>query len=461
MVVACAAAAVGAPAAMAATGSHDATRTAPVTADAPGTTKDTTHHLVLGPVTGDPTRLLFDDNISPIDPLPAASDLDPGCLVEGTSLGTATCPASPVAITLGPGDDTLELQDGVDNANIDASAGNDLLDLHARNGAATVNLATVASTAAPNGLTFAGFENVIGGAGGDTLTGDAGGNVEKGGPGNDTLDGGAGNDALAGGDGSDDLIGGTGVNQLTGGDGVDTLTAGDSGDLLDGGPGKDTLTGGAGNDYIVAADGVVDAPIDCGAGLNDTVVADLGPAGPVDTFTGCENVQGTVRANPTRPPADSGSTTTEVVQPVIFLPALGTPPLTQVLAPGKANIADLTPPGAAMRTFNRQRISAALGRGVRVRVTCKEACGISVALSVDRATAKRLKLDTRTSPVVIGTATATRIVAGNTVLRVKVAKKVKAALKSSTRNVTTNFQVLVSDASGNGTLLSRRVTLVR
>ena len=39
-----------------------------------------------------------------------------------------------------------------------------------------------------------------------------------------------------------------------------------------------------------------------------------------------------------------------------------------------------------------------------VRVTCKEACGISVALSVDRTTARRLKLDARTSPVVIATA---------------------------------------------------------
>src|SRR4051812_16167773 len=349
MVVACAAAAVGAPAAMAATVSYDATGTAPLTTYAPDTTKDTTHHLVLGPVTGDATRLLFDDAVSPIDAALAGAGLD-GCQPEAAA-GAATCPAGAVAMTLGPGDDTLELQDGVDNANIDASGGNDLLDLHARSGAETVDLATVASTAAPNGLTFAGFENVIGGAGGDTLTGDAGGNVEKGGPGNDPLDGGAGNDALAGGDGSDDLIGGTGVNHLTGGEGVDTLTAGDSGDLLDGGPGKDTLTGGAGNDYIVAADGVVDAPIDCGAGLNDTVVADLGPAGAIDKFANCENIQGTVRADPT---TSSGTTTTDTLQPIIVVPALGS--IRPVLAPGKADAADLTPPGASMRTFSRQRL---------------------------------------------------------------------------------------------------------
>ena len=142
------------------------------------------------------------------------------------------------------------------------------------------------------------------------------------------------------------------------------------------------------------------------------------------------------------------------------MPALGS--ILPVLAPGKADIADLTPPGAAMRTFSRQRIPTVLTRGgVRVRVTCKEACGISIALSVDRATAKRLKLDARTSPVVVGTASATRVVAGNSVLRVKLTKQAKAALKASKRNVTANTQVLVSDASGNGTLLSRRVTLVR
>jgi hypothetical protein len=53
------------------------------------------------------------------------------------------------------------------------------------------------------------------------------------------------------------------------------------------------------------------------------------------------------------------------------------------------------------------------------------------------------------------------VVAGNSVLKVKLTKQAKAALKASKRNVTANTQVLVSDASGNGTLLSRHVMLVR
>jgi hypothetical protein len=131
-----------------------------------------------------------------------------------------------------------------------------------------------------------------------------------------------------------------------------------------------------------------------------------------------------------------------------------------ILAPGKADFADLTPPGASMRSFTRQRLATVVKRGVPVRVTCKEACGISVALSVDRMTAKRLKLDARTSPVVVATGSAKRSSAGTTLMKVKFTKAARAALKKSKRGVVMTTQVLVSDASGNGTLLSRHVTFV-
>jgi len=190
------------------------------------------------------------------------------------------------------------------------------------------------------------------------------------------------------------------------------------------------------------------------------VVADLGVNNIRDEITklsDCGTVTGPVKVDP---PTGGGTTTTDTLQPIIVVPALGS--IRPVLAPGKADAADLTPPGASMRTFSRQRLATVVTRtGVRVRVTCKEACGISIALSVNRATAKRLKLDARTTPVVIGTASAKRVVAGNSVLKVKLTKQAKAALKATKRNVTVNTQVLVSDASGNGTLLARRVTLVR
>jgi hemolysin type calcium-binding protein len=302
----------------------------------------------------------------------------------------------------------------------------------------------------------AGGDTLDGNVGDDTLNGDTGNDTLSGSVGDDTLDGNAGNDTVNGDDGNDKLNGGTGVNTLRGGDGNDTLTGTDGADnTLIGGPGVDTFVGGSGPDQIVAIDGVADK-ITCSASQTDTVFADLGADGIVDDITNptdCLKVTGTVAKTTT-------VTTTETLQPVIVVPSTPTGPV-PVLAPGKANFSDLTPPSASMRSFTRQRLATVAQRGVPLRVTCKEACGISVAISVDRSTARRLKLDSRVSPVVIATASATRRSAGTTQLRVKFTKKAGAALKKSKRGVAATTQVLVSDASGNGTLLSRHVTFVR
>jgi hypothetical protein len=470
MVAACAVAAVGAPAAMAGTVSNvhttppiDPTTQFPAEVAAPAgyTAGPGENNILTLGIAANPNDPNGRDAVFGDSGADAVSGT--GVTVSGTTGGfdtttqedtcfpdaavvNWTCPlASKLSVDLGDGDDTVKVPDGLPPLDVQGGTGIDTVDFGPSSAAKTVDL----SAGTGDDMTLAGVENVDGGPGGDTITGDADRNVEN---------GGGGNDALTGGGGNDDLSGGPGVNNLNGGAGDDTLTAGNGGDLLDGGAGADTLIGGDGNDTIVAADAAVDTKIDCGPG-DDTIVADLGPAGPVDKFVNCENIQGTVRSDPTT--LSSGGTVSETVQPVIVVPALGNPPLTQVLAPGKANIADLTPPGASMRLFSRQRIPTVLARGVRVRVTCRESCGISVALSVDRKTARRLRLDSRTSPVIVGTATATRIVAGSTVLRVKLTKKAKVALRFGTRSVIANTQVLVSDASGNGTLLSRHITLVR
>jgi hypothetical protein len=205
------------------------------------------------------------------------------------------------------------------------------------------------------------------------------------------------------------------------------------------------MSGGGGNDTISAADGVAET-IDCGPGI-DTVVADLGGNGVTDTRIGCENVTGPTAPLPV--PAAAG-------------PKAATPPagLVSVLAPGVANPGDLTPPSASMRTATRQRLRTVITRGVPLRVTCGEACGVSVALSLERTAARRLGLDARVGPVVVGTATAKRSVPGSIQLRVRFLKKTRSGLRRG-RRVALTAQVLVSDASGNGTLLQRRVTLVR
>jgi RTX calcium-binding nonapeptide repeat (4 copies) len=437
-VLACAAVAACAPAAGAATvdNIHPPPAVPEVPEPAPATYSDTTgvtsvltltsdgplHNMVLTDSVGleGPTGIFDGENTCDATDITAANS-------------PFACPlASQLTVGLGGGDDTLVLGNNMPTLNIDGGPGTDKLDF----GPTTEANVTLGGTSA--NLTVSGVENVDGSPGGDTVTGDAADNTEN---------GKGGNDVLRGEGGIDHLDGGDGVNALYGGPGVDTLTAGNNGDRLVGGDDKDVLIGGTGEDTIVAADGVADE-ITCNGG-GDTVVADL-TIDVINDSTTCGSVTGKV-----------AEVTTTSETPIIIVPSVGSPRITPVLAPGKADIKDLTPPGASLRQFTRQRLKTVATKGVPIRVRCSEACGISVALSVDRKTAQRLKLDARSAPVVIGTATATRSTSGTTVLRVKFLKRARPALQRSKRAVTMTTQVLVSDASGNGTLLSRHVTLVK
>jgi hemolysin type calcium-binding protein len=391
-------------------------------------------------LTDDGTNLSFAESVAAINASTAGQDLGnvDDCTAAGTT--TASCPAATTSIDLGDGDDTLALPSATLPAlSVNGGSGTDALDFSART--APVSVALDGST--PN-LAVASIENATGGSGNDTLRGDTS---------NNSLAGGAGDDSLSGGSGDDDLSGGTGSNTLRGGTGDDKLTAGPDGDVLVGGTGADTFVGGAGADDIVAADGIQDT-ITCGPNKTDDVVADLGANDVTDTITNptdCASITGSI--------ATVTETTPIVVSPIVVSPASA--PITPVLAPGPANPKDLTPPSASFSVLARRQIHTALtSKAVKVRVTCSEACGISIALSVDRPTAKRLGLNGPTSPVVIGTGSATRTFAGTSTVPVKFTKRARTALRKSTRSVTTATQVLVSDASGNGTLLSRRITLV-
>ena len=178
-----------------------------------------------------------------------------------------------------------------------------------------------------------------------------------------------------------------------------------------------------------------------------SVVADLGAGGVRDTLIGCESVTG-----PSPPAGAPGPSGTQ--------PALGVPGIVTVLAPGVATATDLTPPRATLRVTARQRLRTARIRGIRLRIGCAEACGISAALSINRTAAKRLGLAGRTGGAVLGTATARKSRAGALRLRVRLTRRARSALRRSRRQTVT-VQVLVSDASGNGTLLQHRIQLVR
>ena len=402
-------------------------------------------------LTSDGTQLLFQD--ATFDPVGATADPN-DCLPDAVAAAIFDCPTAPVNVTLGLGDDTLKLGTGLPAVTIDGRSGTDTLDFSPSAGDVSVDL----GTPNPTGITAANVENVTGSDHNDALTGDASANRLMGGVGDDTLVGGGGDDTLMGGDGTDNLSGGAGNNTLRGGNGDDTLTAGPDGDVLVGGPGLDTFVGGAGADDIVAADGVKDT-ITCGPKQTDNVVADLGADGVVDKITNptdCASIKGSV------------ATVTQAIPIVVVAPAaplVVSPeiaPITPVPAPGPVDVADLTPPSAQFSVLARRQIHTALtNKAVKLRVTCGEACGISIALSVDQATAKRIGVAGPTSPVVIGTGSASRALAGTSTVSVKFTNRARVGLQQTRRNVTAAVQVLVSDASGNGTLLARRVTLVR
>jgi len=442
-VAACAALALLAPAAGASTVSapHDPAVLDPAPVTYTADTVDGNNDLTL---TSDGTTLSFAETAAIIAGGVGGADLTDDCVATLTT--SAQCPVATTTVDLGDGDDTLTLGAGLPSLTIHGGAGTDRLNFAGRTDPVSVTLG-----GATPGLAVDTVENVTGGDGSDKVVGD--------GAVNDIV-GGAGNDRLSGGDNGDQLSGGSGVNVLRGGAGDDALQAGGEGDTLVGGSGADTIAGGAGDDDISAADGVADT-ISCGDGF-DTVSADPSDVVPADGT--CEEVTFAAAVDPTPTPTPDPQPAPDPVvvtdTSVVFVPVLGS--VAPVLAPGTANIADLVPPRASMRSAGRQRIPTVLKRsGVPIRVTCAEACGISVALSVDRVMAKRLKLDSRTSPIVIGTATAKRSLAGSSLLRVKLTKGAKAGLKATKRNIVATSQVLVSDASGNGTLLSRHITLVR
>jgi Ca2+-binding RTX toxin-like protein len=160
----------------------------------------------------------------------------------------------------------------------------------------------------------AGSERLSGGEGEDEIHGEAGDDIDLDGDasvdsiygedGNDLeLDGDAGNDLIYGGLGNDGsaptsdylqnrgLRGEGGENEVYGNEGADTI---DAQTAVDRGGAREEIYGGDGDDTITAADGLVDV-IDCGPGLNDTVVSyDTG----LDVLVDCENATPSATARP-------------------------------------------------------------------------------------------------------------------------------------------------------------------
>ncbi|WP_446040189.1 calcium-binding protein [Streptomyces sp. SID1121] len=138
------------------------------------------------------------------------------------------------SIDLGPGNDKLTGNSGIDGNHVSGQAGNDT-------------------------ITVGKYGTILGGDGADTLSASGGDNIVQGGKGNDVIRGAAGaqslsgddgNDSLYGGNGNDSLYGGKGNDILYGNSGADVLYGNTGDDKLYGGAGKDTLSGGAGKNVV-------------------------------------------------------------------------------------------------------------------------------------------------------------------------------------------------------------------
>jgi Ca2+-binding RTX toxin-like protein len=174
----------------------------------------------------------------------------------------------------------------ITSININAGAGNNLIDLSGVDSNTFINLTSVSVRGNDGNDTIIGTldlnDSLTGGDGDDTITGGLGNNVIDAGDGNDEVTSGAGDDTVDLGDGNDLLFAGLGNDSVRGSDGDDTISgedgndtidSGNGADIINGNDGDDSLTTGFGDDLVNGDDG--DDTISAGAG-NDTVGGGLG-----------------------------------------------------------------------------------------------------------------------------------------------------------------------------------------
>lgn len=118
---------------------------------------------------------------------------------------------------------------------------------------------------------------------------------------------------------------------------------------------------------------------------------------------------------------------------------------------GGAPAADTTAPSVAVKATGK----ATLAHGVTLTLTSDEAVTTKATLTVDKATARKYKLDKRAKgPVTVGTATA----AASGKITIRLSAKARRAFKKAKR-VKLTVTVVAADGAGNRTTKTLRVTL--
>ncbi len=195
--------------------------------------------------------------------------------------------------------------------------------------------------------------------------------------------------------------------------------------------------------------------IHTGDAAHGTVVADLG--GREVTYTPDPGFAGTDQFD------FSASDNVSLSSPIRTMRVTVTPAATPTPAPAATPAPTSTPPPpapvatTAPRTTPRS-VSASIAKGVSLRLASDEAGTAKLTLSVDKATARRTKLDRKAKGrVKIGTRTA-KLANGSVKVKVKLTAKARKALKA-VRRLKAKLTVVATDAAGNSRTTTRTVVL--
>jgi hypothetical protein len=140
----------------------------------------------------------------------------------------------------------------------------------------------------------------------------------------------------------------------------------------------------------------------------------------------------------------------------IPLAGIGIAPSGAVITPAPA---DTTPPTLSLK-LGRDRLSKVLDRGLRLSITCSEACNVRASGRISAQTARRLNLSRSRKPFVVGRSRAAVPAGGPTTLRLRLSRNATRALKKR-RAIRLTVVVTVLDAAGNKASAQQKLRLRR
>ncbi|HEX6711740.1 MAG TPA: Ig-like domain-containing protein [Thermoleophilaceae bacterium] len=149
--------------------------------------------------------------------------------------------------------------------------------------------------------------------------------------------------------------------------------------------------------------------------------------------------------------ADAAGNSSTATSKVTFTPA---PPVVPPVVPG---VADKIAPTLGL-TIAKTKLAALLARGLRVKVSCSEACTFVITLLLDRKTAKRVGLAAKS--VKVGSAKGSLAAKGSKTVRVKLTNKAKKKLRK-VKKVTLTVTATAKDTAGNTSKKSTTVVVKR